>query len=318
MKVILISLLMLFSIHSFAQTKDDAVNAYNKAVTLASNDLSEAVKAMIESAEIAEKVGAEADTIGQMAEQQIATLQFNYATSLYKEKKMDEAIDNFMLANEYAKKYNDDATRAKSADLLPKLYLAKGVGEYKESKFDAAVESYSKAIEYDSTMARAWLNMGLAYKKMDKSDEQQNAMENAIEVGLANNDEKTVDAARKTLSEDLLIDANNAFKKNDFNQAASKLDKALQYADNNPEIYYLYAVTLNKLSKFDEAQAQAEKGLAIESDDAAKKARFHFEIGNALAGKGENGNACASYKKAAVGQFAESANYQINNVLKCN
>jgi hypothetical protein len=41
-------------------------------------------------------------------------------------------------------------------------------------------------------------------------------------------------------------------------------------------------------------------------------------MGNAQAGKGDTASACASYKKAAVGPFAESANYQIKTVLKCN
>lgn len=309
---------MLFSVASYAQTKEEAVNAYNKAVSLAATDLPQAVQSMVQSAEIAAKVGTEADTIRQMAEQQIPTLQYNYATALYKEKKIDEAITNFTLAKEYSDQYNDKSTSAKAADLIPKLYLAKGVSEYKESKFNEAVQSYTKALEVDSTMARAWLNMGLAYKKLDKQAEMRNAMDNAIKQGQLTNDEKTVENAKKTISDDLLVDANGAFKKNDFNSASKLLEEAIQYSETNPEIFYLYAVTLNKQSKWDEALAQAEKGLAIESKEPAKQARFYFEMGNAQAGKGETANACASYKKAAVGPFAESANYQIKTVLKCN
>lgn len=311
-------LVMLFSVASYAQTKDEAVNAYNKAVSLATTDLPQAVQSMMQSADIAAKVGTEADTIRQMAEQQIPTLQYNYATALYKEKKIDEAIANFTLAKEFADKYNDKSTSAKSADLIPKLYLAKGVTEYKESKFNEAVQSYTKAVEFDSTMARAWLNMALAYKKLDKQAEMRNAVDNAIKQGELTNDDKTVENAKKTMSDDLLVDANSAFKKNDFNSASKLLEEAVQYSETNPEIFYLYAVTLNKQSKWDEALAQVEKGLAVESKEPAKQARFYFEMGNAQAGKGETGNACASYKKAAVGPFAESANYQIKTVLKCS
>ncbi len=317
-RLLAIITVMALSMSSFAQTKDDAVNAFNKAVTLASTDLLQAVNSMKESAAIAAKVGPEADTIGQMAQEQIPILQYNYATALYKEKKIDEAIANFITVRDYSVQYNDKSTQAKAEDLLPKLYLSKGVNEYKASQFDAAVASYAKALEFDSTMARAWLNMGLAYKKMDKDNEMYRAMDKAIEKGLSTNDEKTVESARKTMSDDLLVSANNAFKKNDFNTTNSQLEKALLYNDKNPEIYYLQAVALNKLSKYDEAFAQAEKGLSVEEDTPAKKARFYFEIGNAQAGKGENGNACASYKKAAVGPFMESANYQIKNVLKCS
>jgi tetratricopeptide (TPR) repeat protein len=318
MRLLTIAIVMVFAMNSFAQTKEDAVSAYNKAVTLASSDLPQAVNAMRESADIAAKVGPDADTIGQMAQQQIAALQYNYATSLYKEKKIDEAIENFMIARDYAVQYSDNSTKEKTEDLLPKLYLSKGINEYKAEKYDSAVMSYNKALEYDSTMARAWLNMGVAYKKANKDAEMKNALEKAIQVGTATNDEKTVEAAKKTLSDDLLVSANSAFKKNDFATTASKLEEALKYSETNPEIFYLHAVALNKLNKYQDALAQAQKGLAIEEETAAKKARFYFEIGNAQVGLGENGNACESYKKAAVGAFAESANYQIKNVLKCS
>lgn len=317
-RLLAIATVMVFSISSYAQTKEDAVNAYNKAVTLSTTDLPGAVKSMMESADIAAKVGTEADTIGQMARQQIAALQYNYATQLYKEKKMDEAIQNFITARDYAVKYNDNATKGKAEDLLPKLYYSKGVGEYKANQYDAAVQSYTKALEYDSTMARGYLGIALTYKKLNNDQEMKASMDKAIETGLATNDQKTVESARRSMSDDLLVDANAAFKKNDFNATTTKLAEALKYNDANPEIYYLNAVALNKLSKFDAAQESAEKGLTVETDDAVKKARFYFEIGNAQAGRGETGNACASYKKAAVGQFAESANYQIKTVLKCS
>ena len=307
---------MVFSVNSFAQTKDEAVNAYNRAVTLVSSDPQQAVNAMREAAEIASKAD-DADTIQQMAEQQIPVLQYNYATALYKDKKIDEAIEGYIQAHDFAVQYNDNSTAEKTNELLPKLYLSKGINEYKAGQFEEAVKSYTQAIELDSTVARAWLNMGLAYKKLDKDTEMKQAMDKAIEVGTSTNDEKTVEAARKTMGDDLLMSANSSFKSNNLQATANKLEEAISYNDNNPEIFYLYAVTLNKLSKFDEALAQTQKGLSVEQDDAEKKARFYFEMGNAQLGKGDNTAACDSYKKAAVGKLAESANYQIKTVLKC-
>ncbi len=303
---------------SFAQTKTDAVNAYNNAVTLASTDLPKAINAMKEAADLAAKAGAEADTVRMMAEQQIPALQYNYATALFKEKKIDEAINNFITARDLAAQYNDNSTRKKAEDLLPQLFLSKGINQYKASQFDAAVASFNEAIKYDSTVAKAYLNLGLAYNKLNKDNEMAQAMDKAIEKGLASNDEKTVENARKTMSNDLLASANASFKKNDHNATVAQLEKAMKYNDSNPETLYLYAVALNKLSRFDEALTIAEKGLTVEEDNATKKARFWFEIANAQAGKGDNGTACASYKKAAVGPFTESANYQIKTVLKCS
>ena len=315
-KLAAFTIIMVFSVNSFAQTKDEAVNAYNRAVTLVSSDPQQAVNAMREAAEIASKAD-DADTIQQMAEQQIPVLQYNYATALYKDKKIDEAIEGYIQAHDFAVQYNDNSTAEKTNELLPKLYLSKGINEYKAGQFEEAVKSYTQAIELDSSVARAWLNMGLAYKKLDKAPEMKQAMDKAIEVGTSTNDEKTVEAARKTMGDDLLMSANSSFKSNNLQATANKLEEAISYNDNNPEIFYLYAVTLNKLSKFDEALAQTQKGLSVEQDDAEKKARFYFEMGNAQMGKGDNTAACDSYKKAAVGKLAESANYQIKTVLKC-
>ncbi len=315
-KLAAFTIIMVFSVNSFAQTKDEAVNAYNRAVTLVSSDPQQAVNAMREAAEIASKAD-DADTIQQMAEQQIPVLQYNYATALYKDKKIDEAIEGYKQAHDFAVQYNDNSTAEKTNELLPKLYLSKGINEYKAGQFEEAVKSYTQAIELDSSVARAWLNMGLAYKKLDKDPEMKQAMDKAIEVGTSTNDEKTVEAARKTMGDDLLMSANSSFKSNNLQATANKLEEAISYNDNNPEIFYLYAVTLNKLSKFDEALAQSQKGLSVEQDDAEKKARFYFEMGNAQLGKGDNTAACDSYKKAAVGKLAESANYQIKTVLKC-
>lgn len=64
-KLAAFTIIMVFSVNSFAQTKDEAVNAYNRAVTLVSSDPQQAVNAMREAAEIASKAD-DADTIQQI------------------------------------------------------------------------------------------------------------------------------------------------------------------------------------------------------------------------------------------------------------
>jgi len=316
---LLLTAFMLFQVNStFAQTKEEAASAYNNGVALAATDLPKAISSLIEAVGIAEKVGTEADDIYQLASQQISLLQYNYATSLYKEKKLDEAIAGFKLARDYAIKYKDASTRAKADDLLPKLYMAKGNGEMKEDKFTEALTSFEKAISYDSTLSKAYLLKGLVYKKQDNFDAMKAAMDKAIETGKATNDEKSAASAAKTMADGYIQNASGAFKKGDFSQVVTLIDESLKYEQNNPEAYYLNALANNKLSKWDDAIANAEKGLTYEENTPVKQARFHYEIGMAQAGKKDNGAACDSFKKAAVGPLAEQANYQIKTVLKCS
>lgn len=301
-----------------AQTLEEATNTYNQGVALATTDLPGAIAALQQAADMAEKLGDEGTEILNLTRQQLPALQYNYASSLYKEKKVDEAIENFELAYEYADRSGDAGIKSKTADLIPKLYRVKGKNEYDNGEYDAALQSYAKALKYDPTYAIAYLSEALVYNKQNNTELMKVAMDSAIATGIRTNDEKTVEQAVKFMSNHLTIEANNAFKKNDYNTAISYLDEAVAYAPENPELYYLYALSYNKLSKWDEAISSAEKGLSVEEKTAAKQARFYFEMGNAQAGKGATDEACASFKKAAVGPLAESANYQIKTVLKCS
>lgn len=303
---------------TYSQTLESATNAYNKGVELAATDIPKAIESLLEAASIAEKAGPEAAEIMNISRQQIPALQFNYATNLYKEKKVNEAIINFELAKEYAIKYNDDGIEAKSTNLLPKLYRVKGNDEYKATSYTDALASFDKALEYDPDFAGAWLSKGMVYNKQNDDAALKEAIDKAIETGLKINDEKTVEQANKFMGDNLLGNANAAFKKNDFNNAITILDESMKYAENNAEAYYLYALSYNKLSKWDEAIASAQKGMELDGNTPDKAARFYFEMGMAQAGKGSNGDACASFKKAARGPFVESANYQIKTVLKCS
>jgi len=312
------AILLVFVNLSNGQTKEEATNAYNNGVALAATDLPKAIESLIQAADISAKVGEEAADIQKMAEGQIPLLQYNFATSLYKDKKLDEAITGFILAHEYAVKYNDNSTKGKADELLPKLYFSKGNAQLKEDKFPEALATFDKAIAYDPAFAKAYLGKGLVYRKQDKFEEMKASMDKAIETGKASNDDKTVASASKTVADEYIKDANAAFKKGTFSQVITLIDESVKYVDNNVEAFYLYALSYNKLSKWDEALASAEKGLTIEEATPAKQARFHYEIGVAQAGKKDNGAACASFKKAAIGPLAEQANYQIKTVLKCN
>lgn len=301
-----------------AQTVEEATNAYNVGVGLAATDIPQAIVSLLQAADIAEKAGPDAAEVLNLSRQQIPLLQYNHATILYKDKKLEEAITNFEQAHAFAVRFNDEGIKSKVEELLPKLYRAKGNAEYKAEKYDLALASFDKALEYNMDFAGAWLSKGLVYNKQKKSANLREAMDKAIETGTKTNDEKTVEQATKFMSDNLIGEANSAFKKSDYKGTIEFLDESLKYAQNNAEAYYLYALSFNKLSKFDEAIANAQKGIELDGETPAKQARFHFEIGMAQAGKGSTGDACASFKKAAIGPLAESANYQIKTVLKCS
>ena len=154
-------LILGLSVALFAQTKDDVVNTYNKGVEMAKTDPKAAVAIFQQALGMAKTVGAEADDIKQLVESQLPALQYKVATTLYKEKNIDDAIPNFKLAADYAELYGDDATQKKAEDIIPKLIFSKGNGFYKAKTYDSALVYFDKALELDPDYAKVYLSKGM-------------------------------------------------------------------------------------------------------------------------------------------------------------
>jgi tetratricopeptide (TPR) repeat protein len=142
-------------------------------------------------------------------------------------------------------------------------------------------------------------------------------MDLAIAAATKEKDTITIQAAKSAVASSLYAEGADAFKKKSYSIAVDKLNSSITYDKSNKEVYYLLAVSYNNLKKNDEAIAAANLGVALEEQTAIKMARFYYEIAKAYEGKNDASNACENYKKAAVGTFAASANYQMKTVLKC-
>ena len=79
------------------------------------------------------------------------------------------------------------------------------------------------------------------------------------------------------------------------------------------------ALVYNGQSKWDNAIESCNKALTFfKGEETTKDAKIYYELGNAYKGKGDTNAACEAYKKAAKGDYAEHANYEIEHTLKCN
>ena len=116
---------------------------------------------------------------------------------------------------------------------------------------------------------------------------------------------------------------NHFFNEGVIAKQTSEYEKALKNTlislDFNPEnadAYFLLTTIYNAQSDWDKAISAAKEGLKYETN--GNQARFNYELGNAYYGKGDNAAACEAYSKAAVGEYTENANYQMEHVVKCN
>jgi tetratricopeptide (TPR) repeat protein len=243
--------------------------------------------------------------------------QYNVGNTILKEKKYDQAITAFEKSEEFATTYNDANIKEKSEDQLVKLYTNKGNTLLKAEKADSALLFLDKALVLDPQYSKALFTKGQAFKKKGDNVKMQENMELAIASASKVNDTVTIKAAKAAIGSSLYNEGKNAFTKKAYADAVTKLNTALTYDFKNKELYYLLASSNNFLKKYDDAISAATTGLPMEEQVPDKMARFYYELAKAYEGKKDVANACDNYKKAAIGTFKSSAEYQMKTVLKC-
>ena len=299
-----------------AQTKDDAIVAFNAALELSKTDMATAVVKMQDVVKMCTTVGSEADTIKMKATSVLPIFQYNVGNNLLRDKKYDLAIAAFEKSDKMAIDYSEPNIKEKSEDILVKLYANQGNEFIKVSKYDDALLAFDKAIQLDPEYSKAYYAKGQIYlKKGDKVKMQEN-MDLAIASASKVNDTTTVKAAKNMAGSSLNSEGIAAYNKRSYSDAVTKLNSALTYDYKSKDMYYVLALSNNSLKKYDEAIEAAKAGLTMEDQTAVKMARFYCEIAKAYEGKNDNNNACENYKKGAYGTTAQFANGK-KKELKC-
>ena len=300
-----------------AQTKEDAIIAFNSTLELSKTDLAGAVLKMQDVVKMCTTIGKDADTLKMKAITVIPAWQYNVGNNLKNDKKYDLAIAAYEKSNELASTYADANIKEKSANQLVLLYTSKGNTLYKADKADSAILCLDKALTYDPTYNKALFAKGQVYKKKGDNVKMKENMELAIASATKTNDTVIVKAAKNMIGSSLNQEGIAAYNKKAYTEAVTKLNTALGYGFKTKDLYYVLASSNNGLKKYDEAIEAANAGVAMEEQTNVKMARYYCEIAKAYEGKKDIGNACANYKKAAYGAFAQFSNDKIKNVLKC-
>jgi len=313
-----ITILMTFTVSYLnAQTKTDAVNAFNAALDLSKTDMAGAIVKMQEVVKMCTAIGKDADTLKMKASSVIPIYQYNVGNNLKNDKKYDLAIAAYEKSSEYGVTYSDANIKEKSANQLVILYTNKGSALYKAEKADSALLFVDKALAINPEYSKALFTKGQVYKKKGDNAKMMENMELAIASGTKTNDTVIVKAAKNAIGSSLNQEGLAAYNKKAYTDAVAKLNKALTYGYKTKDLYFVLSVSNNSLKKYDEAIEAATAGLAMDEQTNDKMARYYCEIAKAYEGKKDIGNACANYKKAAYGSTAQFSNDKIKNVLKC-
>lgn len=315
---VILTLLVVFglSLGVQAQTKQEAADLYNKGAQLAKSNPGAAVKNFVEVAKITEKIGPDAYDLQQRAEKQIPNLQYKHAINLYKQKQYDESIDAFKKAVKYGEKYNDDKTKQKAEKIIPQLHYITGIKSYKQKEFEKALNRFDKAIELSPDYAKAYFGKGLVYKGLGDIEKMKQVMDKTIEIAMKKNDTKTARKATKTVSNKLLVEANQAVQDKNWSQAESYLDQSLNYGNDHTQAHILYMSIYNNQSQWDKT-IQHGKQIIDKVSDKEVKSQIYFDLATAYQGKGDNAQACSYFGKVSTGKLQAQAQKQMK-ALECN
>jgi tetratricopeptide (TPR) repeat protein len=258
----------------------------------------------------------EAEELMLSVQQNVPKLYYQIGMDKIKSNDIDGGLDNLYKARETAEYYSDSDILDKTTKVLPQIHYKLGANAYKSENFEASLADLDKAIAVDPDYANAYYLKAVVYKSQDKDDLLISTARKAIEAANASNDIKTRDNTSKLAGGHFLKKGNDAKAATNYADAIKFLDLSLEFENNNPTTHYLLTSIYVSQQNWDKAIAAANEGLKYE--EGTTKARFYYELGNAHYGKGDKAGACEAYSKAAVGDYIEHANYQMEQVVKCN
>lgn len=307
----------------FAQELEDAKKLFNEgAEAVNADDLELAIQKFTEAADIANTVyedyeDEEAENIMYMAQEQIPKLYFKLATTKLQNKEYKAGLEAAYNARETADSFGDDDTYKKASSVISKVHYQMGATKYKKSDFDGALVELDKAIEVNPDYSSPYYMKAAILKQQDKDDEFKKTCVDGIDAAKRSADSKDEAKIIKLASGHFLKKGNEAKGAAKYNEAIEYLNSAMSFDPSDGLAPYLLASVYEAQGKYDDAITAAKKSIANESD-AEEKAKAYMIVGNAYFQKGDKASACDAYSKAAVGQYAEMANYKIEHEIKCN
>jgi tetratricopeptide (TPR) repeat protein len=302
---------------AIGQTKNDAINAFNQGRILMTSDSKMAIDSFEYCVKICDQIGDSAKDLREKAVAVIPDLYYQIAYKLYAtDKKVPEALTASKNCLSVCDKYNNAKTKEKTEKLMIVLYSSLGASFLKSNENDKALKAFDSVLMINPNYYKAIYNKAIAYVKMSNATEFAKTMDLYFEKSKAEGDTSQYVPARKLALEFYKKSGSKANAANKLPEALSLLNSALKYG-NDKDVYYYLSDVYNKQKSYNEALVNAQKGLAMDSTGKPDaKAKFYYQLAVAHMGKGENDDACDSFKNAMYGMFLEPSKAQMTN-LKC-
>jgi tetratricopeptide (TPR) repeat protein len=312
--ILVVSALIVTNING--QDRNEVIKYYNEGAKAMQTDPKAAIVAFETVVTLSDKVGETAADLKQKAVQVLPGLYVKVASGTLTEKKpAAETIKAAKTAAKAAEKYGSTTNKENAGKILVQGYYNMGTEFFMKKDYENALKAFDSLLVINPGYTAAIYNKALVYRSQNNAA----AFEETIDSYLSKLD-TLKDAEKAKQASTMAIEyfraaGSQANQANKLEDALNMLNKAAKYGDDK-DLFYYFADVYNKQKNFDSGAEYAQKGLALETGAAEAKAKFYFQLGLAQAGKGKTADACASFKNAMYGAFAEPSKAQRTN-LKC-
>jgi tetratricopeptide (TPR) repeat protein len=314
--VSILMLTLLIPVFGFSQTAREAVEEYNIGAGLIKDDPGKALEHLYRALEISEELDFEGKEYKELAESLIPRAHFQLGMSLGKANKPLEALKQFEKAKETAEKYFDKNTLGRVEKIIPQLYNRMGNTDFRAANYEKAISDYKKAIEIKDDYPDPYLGISLSYEKMEDYEKMIEYLKKTLDIALKVNDRAKAEDAQRKAKGYLLRNGDAAQQAKKHEEAIGWFEKVIDFDSTDGAIYFILAVNHGELKNWDKVIEYGK--LALENANGLDEAGVYYQMGVAYTNLGNNAEACSSFKNAQTGSFRQAAEYQINEVLKCN
>lgn len=321
---------------AFAQTKADAITAYNAGRESAqAGNYEEAISNFTQALTIADQIGAEGTDIKQRSSKQIPSMYYQIALGHYKTFQkskevadIDEAIAAFLKTSEAAEEYGQEQIGQRSAGIVTQLYYNKSVVLYSNGDLDGADTAVDKAINANSNYAKAYYHKAKIHKKRNDSNEDgiidQNIdallrwYDQALMTAEKTNDGQLIRTTNNAAHAEMLAVGVKASESKRLDDAVTYLTAALRYNPESADAHFRMAEVYNKMNQPQKAIEHSNKALEFENGGKTDKAKIYFELGFANQKLNNKSAACDAFSNALYGSFKSPAEHKMEFELKCD
>jgi tetratricopeptide (TPR) repeat protein len=300
----------------YGQDRNEVIKFYNDGAKAMQTDTKAAIAAFENVITLSEKVGETVADLKQKAVQVLPGLYVKDASNTLTEKKpASETIKAAKKASTAAEKYGSATNKENASKILVQGYYNSGTEFFTKKDYENALLAFDSLLVINPSYLNAIYNKALIFRSQNNATAFEENIDLFIEKVKSSNDSVKVKQASKLALEYFRATGSKANQANNLDEALNLLNKASKYGDDK-DLFYFYADVYNKKKDFDNGASYAQKGLDLEAGAAEAKAKFYFQLAMAQAGKGKTAEACASFKNAMFGPFAEPSKVQRTN-MKC-